>query len=84
MLLDSSSFAEALGEAIGNIILATFAILIGLAILVVNAIVNIICIIVISVRKKKDLPIKGWSITLIISLSIQLLILLVYFIAQFA
>ena len=84
MLLDSSSFAEALGGAIGNIILVTFAILIGLAILVVNAIVNIICIIIISVRKKKDLPIKGWSITLIISLSIQLLILLVYFIAQFA
>ena len=51
---------------------------------VINAIVNIICIIIISVRKKKDLPIKGWSITLIISLSIQLLILLVYFIAQFA
>ena len=46
MLLDSSSFAEALGEAIGNIILVTFAILIGLAILVVNAIVNIICIII--------------------------------------
>ena len=79
----STSFGEALGEAIGDIILALFAIIVGfIAVIAITVIINIVCIILIIVRKRKGLSIEGAVITLIVSSVVQIaLILLLIFAA---
>ena len=80
MLLNNATTFE---EALGQIIFALFAVLIGLiAIGIITTIIDIICIIVIIVKKKKGHPFKGALITLSISLFIQLAIVILLIIAK--
>ena len=79
--LDEPSFSQALGNAIGAVVVVFFTLILGLIIFGRASIIDIICIIVIEIRRKKMLPFKGWAIVYGISSLTQIALILAYLVA---
>ena len=81
--LVATDVSQALGDAIGKVIIVMLNFIIGVILFGITTVINIVCIICIEIKRKKSLQFKNCATLYTLSVAVQIALILCYIYCAF-